>query len=135
MRSIPETELMIDFTRSSGPGGQNVNKTSTKAQLRWNLNSSNVFTSEEKIILATKLSHRLNLAGEIMIDVSETRSQPENKQRAIDLLHNLVNNALEPETPRVPTRVPRSAKENRLSTKKQRGGIKQLRKPVSDDHV
>lgn len=133
MRVVPESELQIEFVRSSGPGGQNVNKTSTKVQLRWPVKTSAEFNDEEKKIIAFKLAHRLTLEGAIAIDVSETRSQTENKQRAIDMLNELVNEALTPEIPRVPTRPPRSSKLARLENKQKRGAIKQLRKPVDHD--
>lgn len=133
MRVVPENELQIEFVRSSGPGGQNVNKTSTKVQLRWPVKTSAEFSDEEKTLIMTKLAHRLTLEGAIAIDVSETRSQPENKQRAIDMLNELVNEALTPDVPRVPTRPPRSSKLARLDSKQKRGAIKQLRKPVNLD--
>lgn len=133
MNHIPESELTIDFVRSSGPGGQNVNKTSTKAQLRWHLWSSGAFSDEEKQVLATKLAGRLTQEGFIAIDSSEERSQLQNKERTIALLYQLINEALTPETPRIPTRPPRAVKAKRLNIKRKRGTIKQLRKPVVED--
>ncbi len=133
MRIIPESELHISFTASGGPGGQNVNKTATKVQLRWPVQASSVFSAEEKAVIVAKLTHRLTQEGAIAIDISEERSQLQNKQRAIELLHTLVNDALVPEVPRVPTRVPRRAKAARLQAKRQRGATKQLRKPVNED--
>lgn len=133
MNHIPESELEIDFVRSSGPGGQNVNKTSTKAQLRWHLWSSIAFSDEEKQILAAKLANRLTQEGFIAIDSSEARSQPQNRDRAITLLYELINEALAPQTPRIPTNPPRITKLQRLNSKRKRGTIKQLRRPVVED--
>jgi ribosome-associated protein len=135
MRLIPEAEINLDFARSSGPGGQNVNKTSTKAQLRWHLDSSAAFSPEEKALIAERLAHRLTSEGYLAIDVSEERSQLQNKQRAIEILTELVNEALVPAIPRRATRPPRSSKLARLQSKKQRGQIKQLRKPLTNDPV
>ena len=133
MRSVPETEIELAFVRSSGPGGQHVNKTSTKVQLRWSVRNSAVFSDEEKQLIMSKLASRLTLDDMIALDVSETRSQPENKQRAIEMLNKLVNEALTPEVPRVPTKPPRRSKLERLNSKQKRGTIKQLRKPVDHD--
>ena len=133
MQTIPDSELQFEFTRSSGPGGQNVNKTSTKAQLRWPVFASRVFTEAEKQLIAQKLAHRLTQDGLIAIDVSEERSQAQNKQRAIELLHGLVAEALTPVTPRVPTKPTKASKASRLNSKRKRGTIKQLRKPVAED--
>jgi ribosome-associated protein len=133
LRRIPESELHIEFVRSSGPGGQNVNKTSTKTQLRWPVFASSAFNDEEKARIAEKLYNRLTLEGTIAIDVSEERSQLQNKVRAVEMLHSLVNEALEPEIPRIPTRPPKVSKLARLNIKRKRGTIKKLRKPVAED--
>lgn len=133
MRQIPETELNIEFVRSSGPGGQNVNKTATKVQLRWPVFASAIFSDEEKRQIAEKLAHRLTQDGDIAIDISEERSQLQNKERAIGLLHDLVAEALEPEVPRIPTRPTRASRQVRLNKKRKRGNIKKLRKPVVED--
>lgn len=131
MRQIPEAELKLDFVRSSGPGGQNVNKTSTKVQLRWSVKDSPSFSDDEKQLIMSKLAQRLTLDGAIAIDVSETRSQLENKQRAVDLLNELVNEALTPEVPRVPTRPPRRSKLERLESKQKRSDVKKLRGSIN----
>lgn len=133
MRHIPESELEIAFVRSSGPGGQNVNKTSTKAQLRWLVSATHVFTPTEINRICSKLANRLTDDGYIAIDISDSRSQLQNKERAIELLQQLVNEALEPEKPRLKTRPPRSAKLKRLESKRKRGDLKQLRKPLNFD--
>ena len=133
MQSIPDDEIRIDFVRSSGPGGQNVNKTSTKAQLRWSLFSSTAFTDEQKQLIAQKLMHRLTQDGDVAIDVSEERSQLQNKERAVAMLHELVHEALTPKVPRLSTRPPRAAKQARLDSKRQRGSLKQSRKPVTEE--
>jgi ribosome-associated protein len=129
MGVIPESEIHLEFVRSSGPGGQNVNKTSTKVQLRWSVMDSAVFTIEQKLLIRSKLAHRITQDGYVALDVSEERSQLQNKQRALELLYELVAGALEPKIPRVRTKPTRAARLQRLSTKRKRGAIKQLRKP------
>ena len=130
---IPEQEITVSFVRSSGPGGQNVNKTSTKAQLRWNIGSSLVFTNEEKAWLRQKLANRLTKDDDIILSIEDQRSQSQNKERAISLLQDLVDEALTPEKPRIPTKIPRSAKRARLQVKTRRSRVKQLRKDASEE--
>jgi len=124
---IPEAEMEIDFVRSSGPGGQKVNKTSSKAQLRWNVDRSAVFTPEEKARIKTQLVNRLNKAGEIVLASDEMRSQPQNRERVVELLRTLVARALVPEKERIPTHPRRAAKERRLDDKARQGQKKQTR--------
>ncbi len=133
MLVIPESEIEFEFVRSSGPGGQNVNKTSTKAQLRWPMFASSVLSDADKQTLAIKLAHRLTQDGYLAIDVSEKRSQLRNKQRALELLHELVSQALEPTIPRLPTRPTKASRAKRLNNKLKRGSLKQLRKPIAED--
>ncbi len=130
---IPESELVIDFVRSSGKGGQNVNKTSTKAQLRWNVDASAVFTPEQKQIIKEALAGRLNLAGEIIVMSQEERSQLQNKEHVIERLRSLVAEALIPEKERIATRPSRGSKERRLSEKKQVSRTKESRQWRPDE--
>ncbi|MCG3772131.1 MAG: Peptidyl-tRNA hydrolase ArfB [Nitrosomonadaceae bacterium] len=133
MLVIPESEIEFEFVRSSGPGGQNVNKTSTKAQLRWPVFASSVLSNQDKQTLATRLAHRITEDGYLAIDVSEERSQLRNKQRALELLHSLVNQALEPQKRRLRTRPTRASVAKHLDNKRKRGQIKQSRQPVAED--
>ncbi len=131
-RSIPDSEILLEFTKSSGPGGQNVNKTATKVQLKWSPSLSTAFTEPEKQLILDKLAHRLTQDGMVTLSVSTTRSQLHNKLRAIELLNELVHEALQPASPRWPTRPPRREKLARLHNKKQRGTLKKLRHDISD---
>ena len=124
---IPESEMEIDFVRSSGPGGQKVNKTSSKAQLRWNVDRSAVINDEQKNRIKTQLVNRLNKEGEIVLASDELRSQPQNRERVIELLRTLVAQALIPEKERIPTKPRRAVKERRLDEKAKQSQKKQIR--------
>ncbi|MFA6429460.1 MAG: alternative ribosome rescue aminoacyl-tRNA hydrolase ArfB [Patescibacteria group bacterium] len=126
-RLVPESEMMIEFVRSSGPGGQNVNKTSSKAQLHWNVSASKVFTDREKSLIKERLAHRLTKEGFIVLASDEQRSQSQNREAVIKLLRSLVIKALAPIKPRVPTKPTRGSKERRIGAKKERSLLKQIR--------
>lgn len=127
---IPNEELVITFSRSSGAGGQNVNKTSTKAVIHWSVGNSIAFSDEEKQRIREKLVNKLNNEDEIVIDSEEERSQPQNKEIAITRLNSLVANALYVPKIRRPTRPTKSSRLKRLTEKKIRSQIKSDRKTV-----
>ncbi len=120
---IPENEIEITFSRSSGPGGQNVNKTSTKVQLQWNVKNSSAFSDEQKDkIIAFYNSEILYATNQ------ETRSQIENKIRAIKKLQNMLAIALREEKKRVATKPSFASRLKRLIQKQRHSQVKQLRK-------
>lgn len=125
---IPESELNIEFVRSSGPGGQNVNKTSTKAQLHWPVWASLAFSDDDKRLIANRLERYLTSDGALALSASSQRGQLQNRQAVIDRLQRLVNHALLPRKPRLPTRPTRASKERRLASKKILSEKKALRK-------
>lgn len=127
---IPDSELRIDTVRSSGPGGQNVNKVATKVHLRWSVGATNVVSQEQKDHLRLALVSRLNANDELMVDVDEERSQAQNREIAIRRLHELVTVALRPKKVRRPTRPTRASKERRLEEKKKVGERKWARKSI-----
>lgn len=131
-KTVPESELVLDFVRSSGPGGQNVNKTSTKAQLRWDIQASRIFTEDEKRLLVNRLRHRINNRGEVWLASDEERSQLQNKQRVIRQLQDLIGQALTPEIPRVATRPTKGSRERRLADKSLQSRKKAARDKVRD---
>lgn len=133
MHRIPESEYTIEAVTSSGPGGQNVNKVATKVQLRWNIGNSNVLTYEEKEAVRSQLENRINLEDELMVDVSEERSQAQNREAAIAKLHALVGAALKPRKIRRPTRRTFASHERRLGDKKQIGQKKRTRRVVDEE--
>ncbi len=127
-RRVPESEIHIEFARSSGPGGQKVNKTSSKAVLRWNVDASSAFTPEEKEIIKTRLANRINKAGELYLDSDTQRSQFQNRTNVEELLERLITEVLTPQAARIATRPTRGAKERRLEDKKRQGQKKQNRR-------
>jgi ribosome-associated protein len=121
-------EFVFKTSRSGGPGGQNVNKVSTKVELRIDLNSSRLFTEEEKNILAVKLRTRINSDGELIIVSQTERSQLKNKEDAISKFYSIIEKALTPKKKRRPSRPTLASKTRRLKKKLIRSDQKSLRK-------
>ena len=113
-----ENEFTITASRSSGPGGQNVNKVSTKIELRFNVAASILFSEEEKAIISEKLSARINNEGELIIVSQSERSQLQNKESAIEKFYTMVETALKPVRKRKPTKPSYASKMLRLEHKK-----------------
>jgi ribosome-associated protein len=116
--SIPDDEITITASRSSGPGGQNVNKVSTKVTLRFSVTGSGRLTEEQKNRLREKLKNAMTRDGSIVIHEVAQRSQAANRKRILDKFAALVRKALAVPKKRVPTRVSRAQKEKRLDDKK-----------------
>lgn len=123
-------ELTFTTSRSGGPGGQLVNKVSSKVMLRWDIAKSARITDAEKQILLQKLKSRLVQGGELLIVAQESRSQHDNKQTAIDKLNELLRKAFEKRKSRKPTKPGKSAREKRLTSKKKESEKKQWRRRV-----
>ncbi|MFN2604076.1 MAG: alternative ribosome rescue aminoacyl-tRNA hydrolase ArfB [Gemmatimonadaceae bacterium] len=115
---IPDAELEVKASRSSGAGGQHVNKTSSKIEINWNIRDSNVLSDDQRAVLLDKLASRVSTDGAIRVVASEMRSQKQNRERAEARLADLVRRALTPRKRRKPTHRPRSADEARLASKK-----------------
>jgi ribosome-associated protein len=124
MISIPirernfENEFIISASRSSGPGGQNVNKVSTKIELRFNISGSLLLSEEEKEIIIQKLSNRINNTFELIIVSQSERTQLQNKESAIEKFYLLIEKALKPIRKRKPTKPSFASKLRRLEHKK-----------------
>jgi len=122
-------ELSISASRSSGPGGQNVNKVNTKVEVRLNIEDSNLLSDEEKILLFEKLANKINKLGELIVVSQSERTQLQNKEKAIEKLNLLIANALKVEKKRKKSKIPKSVKEKRLKDKKLKSKKKDKRKP------
>ena len=127
-----KTELKFRTSRSSGPGGQSVNKVSTKVELLYNLISSKVLTESQKAIIFDKLKNRINLEGILSLSSDESRSQLANKEIVIERLIILLNEVLKPIKKRRPTKPKRSSVEKRLKTKKIVSDKKENRKKINE---
>ncbi|MBI2990381.1 MAG: aminoacyl-tRNA hydrolase [Candidatus Magasanikbacteria bacterium] len=130
--TIPPQEFFFSTARSSGPGGQNVNKVETKAQLRWCVGESKAFSDGQKNKIRRALGKRVTIGDEVMINVDEERSQVRNKVIAIERLHGLIGEALKPKKIRRRTRPGRASIERRLDDKKRQSRLKKTRKMVSE---
>lgn len=126
--TIPRHEITITFVRSSGPGGQNVNKVSSKVQLSWHIGQSSVVNEEQKQQIRAVLRRYVNTHDEIMLQADSSRSQYMNKEQAIARLEALVKQALVPKKKRKPTKPTRSSQEKRLREKSHLAKIKKNRK-------
>lgn len=129
---IPENEYTMQESRSSGPGGQNVNKRSTKIDLRWDFSRSAVINEQEKELLRTRLFGRMDADGRIQVVSQSERTQLLNRRVAVERLHELVRNALDVAAERVPTRRSRGAHERRIGDKKHRSAVKKDRRSSED---
>jgi len=122
------SELQFKAVRSSGAGGQNVNKVSSKVVLTFNLNNSKAFSEEEKELLKTKLDSKLSSEKVLILNCDEDRSQLQNKDIIIKRFLELIKNALIIPKKRKATKIPRSVIEKRIKTKRNLSEIKQNRR-------
>ena len=125
--AIPEEELTFTASRSGGPGGQHVNKVSSRITLQWALDASPSLTPEQKEVVRRRLRRRVSDEGVLRLSVSESRSQAANRKLAVARFVELLAAALAPRKPRTPTRPTAGSREKRLTEKKGRSRIKRLR--------
>jgi len=134
--TIPGDELAIAFSRSGGPGGQNVNKVASKVELRWNPTTSTALfaalTADERAWLIERLKSRLTSDGTLIITSSATRDQLKNRGDATEKLALIVRTALDRPKPRKPTKVSRGAKRRRVADKRHHAEIKRNRSGRDD---
>lgn len=123
-----ESGFVFSTSRSSGPGGQNVNKVNTRVELRFNITGTDLFTPAEKDLILEKLKNRINNEGELILSSQSERTQILNKFNVIEKFYHLVSKALTIPASRRATRPTMGSKIERLDNKKKRGSIKKLRK-------
>lgn len=131
--AIPRSELDVRVSRSSGAGGQHVNKTSSRVEIFWNIPSSRAVSEEERSRLLAKLGSKLTTEGSIRVVASDMRSQGRNRELAEERLAELVRRALVIQRKRRPTKPTRASKEARLEGKKRQASKKRDRQRKSFD--
>lgn len=130
---IPAGELLIRAITGSGPGGQHVNRSATRIELRWNVRTSRAVSAEQRARLGARLASRLDQEGFMRIVAGEYRSQQQNRRAALDRLAAIVSRALVVAPTRKATRPTRSSVEKRLNDKRRRADTKQQRRRDADD--
>ena len=127
--AVEDGELELSASRSGGPGGQHVNTSSTKVELRWDLEASSSLSGEQKARVRAALASRLTRCGVLVLQASEHRSQARNRDAAVGRFVNLLRDALAPPPPRRRRTGPsRAAKRRRLESKRRRAETKRLRR-------
>ena len=131
--SIPAAELDFRFSRSSGPGGQHVQKSSTRVELLFDVANSPGLTEEQRARILKRLSNYVDSDGVLRLVSQSERSQWRNRQEVIERFAELLQSALKRRKKRKPTRPSAAAQERRIERKKHRGQKKKLRGPVKRD--
>ena len=128
--SIPMSELHFRFARSSGPGGQHVNRSATQVELLFDVANSPSLNETQRRRVLRKLKSRIDKEGVLHLVSQETRSQLRNREEVVERFQELMRDALRVPKRRLPTRPTRAARERRLATKRRRGETKRGRRPV-----
>ncbi|MGH9884176.1 MAG: alternative ribosome rescue aminoacyl-tRNA hydrolase ArfB [bacterium] len=131
--AIPERELIFSFARSSGPGGQNVNKTETKATLRWDVSRTAALPADVRARFVRAFATRITNEGELVLSSQRHRDRTRNIDDCYEKLAAMLSSVATPRRKRRATRPGKGAIERRLEEKKRRGGAKRERRRPADD--
>lgn len=126
--SLLRHEIDFSFSRSSGPGGQNVNKVSSKATLKWNVEASSALPWKVRRRFLLKFGRRLTVEGVLVLQSDRFRDQKRNKEDCLEKLEKMLRSVEKPSPRRIKTKVPRKAIEERLESKRRRSETKLGRK-------
>ncbi len=131
---IPGSEFLVLTSRSSGPGGQNVNKVNTKVEIHFNVQLSAGLTASEKELICKNLKNRINSAGELVVKSQSERTQLGNRKKALEKLLFMISAGLIIKPERKPTSPSKKSRAERLDEKKKRGQTKRLRASENKDY-
>jgi ribosome-associated protein len=131
--AIPSEELSWQFSRATGPGGQNVNKTATRVELIYDVGGSPSLSDTQRERIRARLPHLIDQTGMLHIVSQATASQWQNRRDALAKFRALLGYALQPQHPRLPTRTPPSERLRRREGKRRQGQKKQRRRPPSHE--
>ncbi len=130
---IPRDELVFRASRSSGPGGQHVNTSSTRIELTWDVAGSLSVPDDTRAWLLKRLATRLDTTGQLRLVAQDARSQLRNREAVLERFREIVARALTVPKTRKPTKPGKAAKRARLDDKRRRGAIKKARRQQDDD--
>ncbi|PWD98715.1 alternative ribosome rescue aminoacyl-tRNA hydrolase ArfB [Marinilabilia rubra] len=123
-----ETEITISATKSSGAGGQNVNKVNTKVELRFSIPNSSILSNREKELLVSRLGSKLTRSGDLILSSEEERSQLRNKNTVIEKFYGLIEWGVRPVKKRIPTKPTKASKRRRIDNKRKNSEKKSRRR-------
>lgn len=123
-------EISFKTARSGGKGGQNVNKVETMVEAYFQVESSRILQEQQKQIILTKLAGKINSEGFLMVKCQEHRTQLQNKEKALEKLHQLLEQALKRKKIRIPTQVSKAAKLKRVESKLKKAEHKKQRRKI-----
>jgi ribosome-associated protein len=127
-----ENEFVYSTSRSSGPGGQNINKLNTKVELRFSINDTKLLSDEEKELIRKKLTNKINLDGELILVAQSERTQLTNKKKVTEKFYSLISKALTSLPKRRATRPTISSVRKRIEKKRKLGYKKTMRKQTDE---